>query len=259
MAPLGLEGVPVLIVGGLDVHRKRLMFDCLDTATGEARRGQTAPADRVHLRSWLVGSGGRDDVAFALEGCGGWRCVAGELAAAGVAADVAGPAGAAFARGRKRHAKRGKAGSRHLRELLAEGGLPECRIAPPKILGCRAMLGAYRGLRAEHTAWVQCVHGVFFRRGAPGSGRAPHRARPRSGTGGGRLSLAAGRAAAGGHRAGGARRPGGPAGGAAAPAAARRPQPDRGEGAGQPALRGRPGRSSGPCPAALSWGQARSS
>jgi len=64
---------------------------------------------------------GRDDVAFALEGCTGWRYVAGELAGSGVAAHVAEPPGTAFARGRKRHAKTDKTDSRHLRELLAEG------------------------------------------------------------------------------------------------------------------------------------------
>ena len=34
------------IVGGLDIHRKQLTFDYLDTATGEVKRGQIAPADR---------------------------------------------------------------------------------------------------------------------------------------------------------------------------------------------------------------------
>ena len=33
------------IVGGLDIHRKQLTFDYLDTATGEARCGQVRPAD----------------------------------------------------------------------------------------------------------------------------------------------------------------------------------------------------------------------
>jgi hypothetical protein len=37
------------IVGGLDIHRKQLTFDYLDTVTGEARRGQIAPAGRGHL------------------------------------------------------------------------------------------------------------------------------------------------------------------------------------------------------------------
>jgi len=31
------------IVGGLDIHRKQITFDYLDTVTGEVRRGQIAP------------------------------------------------------------------------------------------------------------------------------------------------------------------------------------------------------------------------
>ena len=93
------------IVGGLDIHRKQLTFDYLDTVTGEVKRGQVAPADRAHLRAWLGRFAGREDVAFALEGCTGWRYVAEELAAAGITAHVAEPADTAFARGRKRHAK----------------------------------------------------------------------------------------------------------------------------------------------------------
>ena len=94
------------IVGGLDIHRKQITFDYLDTVTGQVRRGQVAPADRAHLRAWLTRFSGRDDVAFAVEGCTGWRYVAEELAAAGVAVHLAEPADTAFARGRKRHAKR---------------------------------------------------------------------------------------------------------------------------------------------------------
>jgi hypothetical protein len=92
--------------------------------TGQVCRGQVSPADREHLRAWLARFAGRDDAAFAVEGCTGWRYVAGELAAAGIAAHLAEPAGTAFARGRKRHARTGKADCRHLRMLLAEGRLP---------------------------------------------------------------------------------------------------------------------------------------
>src|SRR2546429_58309 len=88
------------IVGGLDIHRKQLTFDYLDTVTGEVKRGQIAPADRAHLRAWLARFAGRDDVAFAVEGCTGWRYVAGELAAAGIAAHMGEPADTAAARGR---------------------------------------------------------------------------------------------------------------------------------------------------------------
>ena len=86
------------IVGGLDIHRKQITFDYLDTVTGEVRRGQIAPADRVHLRAWLARFAGRDDVAFAVEGCTGWRYVAEELAAAGIAAHLGEPADTAAAR-----------------------------------------------------------------------------------------------------------------------------------------------------------------
>jgi transposase len=61
------------IVGGLDIHRKQLTFDYRDTVTGEVKRGQVAPADRQHLRAWLARFAGREDVAFAVEGCTGWR------------------------------------------------------------------------------------------------------------------------------------------------------------------------------------------
>jgi transposase len=155
------------IVGGLDIHRKQLTFDYLDTVTGEVRRGQIAPADRQHLRTWLARFAGRGDVAFAMEGCTGWRYLAEELAAAGLAAHLAEPADTAAARGRKRHAKTDKTDSRHLRTLLAEGRLPECWIPPAHILECRALLELYHDLRTEHTAWVQRIHAVFFHQGAP--------------------------------------------------------------------------------------------
>ena len=74
------------IVGGLDIHRKQITFDYPGTGTGQVCRGQVSPADREHLRAWLARFAGCDDVAFAVEGCTGWRYVDGESAAAGVAA-----------------------------------------------------------------------------------------------------------------------------------------------------------------------------
>src|SRR6266516_4332833 len=169
-APAELEEVPMPIVGGLDIHRKQITFDYLDTVTGQVRRGQVAPADRAHLRAWLARFSGRDDVAFAVEACTGWRYIAEELAAAGIAVHLAEPADTAFARGRKRHAKTDKTDSRHLRMLLAEGRLPECWIPPGHIREARALLELYHDLRAEHTAWVQRIHAVLFHHGAPALG-----------------------------------------------------------------------------------------
>jgi transposase len=155
------------IVGGLDIHRKQLTFDYVDTDTGELQRGQVAPADRSHLAAWLARRfAGRRDVEFALEGCTGWRYVAEELAAAGAVAHVAEPADTAALRGRKRHAKTDRTDSRHLRQLLADGRLPECWIPPAHVLECRALLELYRDLRMEHTAWTQRIHAVLFHQGA---------------------------------------------------------------------------------------------
>ena len=154
------------IVGGLDIHRKQITFDYLDTVTGEVSRGQVAPADRVHLRAWLARFAGQHDAHFALEGCTGWRYVSEELAAAGITAHVAEPADTAALRGRKRHAKTDKTDSRHLRVTLADGRLPECWIPPSRILECRALLETYHDLRVQRTGWTQRIHAVLFHQGA---------------------------------------------------------------------------------------------
>ena len=151
------------IVGGLDIHRKQITFDYLDTVTGEVKRGPIAPADRAHVRAWLARFAGCGDVAFAVEGCAGWRYVAGELAAAGIAAHLGEPADTAALRGRKRHAKTDKTDARHLRSLLAGGRLPECWIPPAHILEYRALLETYHDLRRAHTAWVQRIHSSSMR------------------------------------------------------------------------------------------------
>ena len=155
------------IVGGLDIHRKQITFDCLDTDTGELRRGRIVPADRTHLAEWLTRHlAGCGEAHLAFEGCTGWRYVAEELARAGVTAHLAEPADTAALRGPKRHAKTDRADSAHLRQLLTDGRLPECWIPPAHILEARALLQTYQDLRVEHTAWVQRIHAVLFHQGA---------------------------------------------------------------------------------------------
>src|SRR2546429_9272435 len=79
-APPELEEVPMPIVGGLDIHRKQITFDYLDTVTGQVCRGQVSPADREHLRALLARFAYLEDVAFAVEGCIRWRYVSDQLA-----------------------------------------------------------------------------------------------------------------------------------------------------------------------------------
>ena len=93
------------IVGGFDVHRQQITFDYLDSDSGEVRRGQVRPATRESLRKWLERFSGRADVAFAVEGCTGWRFVVEELQRVGLEAHLAEPADTAALRGKKKRAK----------------------------------------------------------------------------------------------------------------------------------------------------------
>ena len=101
------------IVGGFDVHRAQITFDEVDTETGEIRTGQVCPATRANLRKWLEPLADRADVAFALEGCTGWRFVAEELTRAGVEVHLAEPADTATLRGKKKRAKTDRADACH--------------------------------------------------------------------------------------------------------------------------------------------------
>lgn len=158
------------IVGGLDIHRKQLTFDYLDTDTGQVRRGRLAPADREHLAGWLRRFDGGAEVTFAVEACTGWRYVVDELRRAGVHALLAEPADTAAARGRKRRAKTDRSDSKLLRELAVDGRVPQCWIPPDEILEYRALLECYHDLRREHTAWIQRIHATCFHQGTPALG-----------------------------------------------------------------------------------------
>jgi transposase len=149
----------VAIVGGLDIHRRQITFDYLDTDTGEVSRGKIAPADRQSVRSWLARFEGRNEMAFAMEGCTGWRFVVEELRRAGIEAHVAEPADTANQRGPKKRAKTDRADARLQRELLATGRLPESWIPPEHLLELRAKVRLYVALADERKGWMQRIHG----------------------------------------------------------------------------------------------------
>jgi transposase len=155
------------IVGGFDIHRRQITFDYLDTDTGEVSRGKITPADRVHVRKWLARFDGRRDVAFALEGCSGWRFVVEELKRIGIEAHLAEPADTATLRGRKKRAKTDRADARLQRELLAGGRLPESWIPPDHVLEVRAQVRLYKALADERKGWMQRVHATLFHQGSP--------------------------------------------------------------------------------------------
>src|SRR5258708_39578868 len=148
------------IVGGLDVHRRQITFDYVDTDTGRLQRGRITPACRAVLRRWLAERfAGRTDVAFAVEACTGWRFVVEECERAGIKASLAETADTSTARGRKRRGKTHAADPALLRELLAGGRLPTSRGPPQHVREMRATLELSQDLREEHTAWVHRDHG----------------------------------------------------------------------------------------------------
>src|SRR4051794_13313705 len=155
------------VVDGIDIHRAQLTFDYVDVDSGEVFRGRIAPADREQLRQWLRRFAGRSGVAFALEGCTGWRYVVEELQRAGITAHVAEPAETAARRGPKRRAKTDRSDAQLLRDLLMEGRIPESWIPPQPVLEARALVRLYKDLLDERTGWLQRVHAGLFHTGAP--------------------------------------------------------------------------------------------
>ena len=106
-------------------------------------------------------------MAFALEGCTGWRYVVEELQRAGIIAHVGEPAETAARRGPKRRAKTDRSDAQLLRDLLMEGRIPESWIPPAPVLEARALVRLYKDLLDERTGWLQRVHAGLFHMGAP--------------------------------------------------------------------------------------------
>src|SRR5438093_7611522 len=163
----GARGGPMAIIGGFDVHRAQITFDYLDTETGEVMTGQIRPATRLVLREWLGRFEAQEDVAFAVEGCTGWRFVVEELLKAGVEPHLAEPADTATQRGRKKRAKTDRADARLLRELLVQHRLPESWIPPAHVLEARTLGRLYVALMDERRAWQQRIHAQLFHQGVP--------------------------------------------------------------------------------------------
>jgi transposase len=162
--------VTVTILGGLDIHRAQLTYDYVDLATGEVQTGRIAPANRGQLRLWLERFQGLGEVAFALEGCTGWRYVVEELVRVGATAHVAEPAETAALRGRKSRAKTDRADARHLRQLLVDGRVPDSWIPPAHVLDARVLVRLYKDLVDERTGWLQRVHATLFHHGVAAVG-----------------------------------------------------------------------------------------
>ncbi len=155
------------IVAGFDVHRAQITFDALDRETGEVKRGRIRATPEA-VRDW-VGRFGGEEVHVAVEACTGWLFVCGALAEAGAVAHLAEPVETSALRGKKRRAKTDREDARWLRELLAEGRLPEAWIPPAHVLEWRTRSRLRKTLVDERTSWLQRVQATLFHHGISGA------------------------------------------------------------------------------------------
>jgi transposase len=154
------------IVAGFDVHRAQITFDALDRETGELRRGRIR-ATPEGVREW-VGRFAGEEIHVAVEACTGWLFVCEALAETGAVAHLAEPVETSALRGKKRRAKTDREDARWLRELLADGRLPEAWIPPAHVLEWRTRSRLRKTLVDERTSWLQRVQATLFHHGISG-------------------------------------------------------------------------------------------
>jgi transposase len=155
------------IVAGFDVHRSQITYDALDSETGELARGRIE-STAVAVRAWVERFPGRQ-IEVAVEACTGWLFVCQALGEAGAVAHLAEPAETSARRGSKRRAKTDRADARHLRELLAQGRLPEAWIPPAHVVEWRTGTRLRKTLVDERTQWLQRIRATLFHYGVPAS------------------------------------------------------------------------------------------
>src|SRR3954453_10047645 len=144
-----------------------MTFDELYTETGEVTRGRidSLPAavslwtERLHA----------PEVHVAVEACTGWLFVCDALLAAGAVAHLAEPVETRALRGRKRRAKTDREDARWLRELLAEGRLPEAWIPPEHVRQWRSRARMRHTLIDERTQWMQRIQATLYHHGISGT------------------------------------------------------------------------------------------
>lgn len=151
------------IIAGFDVHMRQITFDCLDSASGEVTRGRIA-SEPGAVSDWMDRFAGRE-VHVAIEACTGWLFVARAVQAGGGTAHLAETVKTRALRGRKRRAKTDRQDALRLRELLAEGRLPESWIAPEHVRQWRSRLHLRQAVIDERTQWLLRIRSVLYHHG----------------------------------------------------------------------------------------------
>src|SRR3954469_5183802 len=157
----------MVIVAGCDLHRRQITFDALDTETGEVKRGRIDSSPAA-VRLWTERLAARE-VHVAVEAWPGWLFVWDALVAAGATPHLAEPVETRALRGRKRRAKTDREDARWLRELLAEGRLPQAWIPPEHVRQWRSRSRMRHTLIGERTQWLQRIQATLFHHGVTGT------------------------------------------------------------------------------------------
>jgi hypothetical protein len=114
-----------------------------------------------------------------VEACAGWLFVCDALVAAGAVPHLAEPVETRALRGRKRRAKTDREDARRLRELLADGRLPEAWIPPEHVRQWRSRARLRHTLIGERTQWMQRIQATLFHHGVSGTPEKLRTRRPR--------------------------------------------------------------------------------
>jgi transposase len=91
------------------------------------------------------------------------------LVGAGAVAHLAEPCEKRALRGRKRRAKTDREDARWLRQLLADGRLPEAWIPPEHVRQWRSRARLRHTLIGERTRWIQRIRATLFHHGVSGT------------------------------------------------------------------------------------------
>jgi transposase len=91
------------------------------------------------------------------------------LVGAGAVAHLAEPCETRALRGRKRRAKTDREDARWLRQLLADGRLPEAWIPPEHVRQWRSRARLRHTLIGERTRWIQRIRATLFHHGVSGT------------------------------------------------------------------------------------------
>ena len=175
------------MVCGLDLHRRQITFDALEVESGQVWTGRVWQPDRERLRRWL-----REDVtehahggavAFAVEGCTGWRYVVEEVVAAGFRRMSPSRPRRRRRVARKRRAKTDRSDAGCCVSCWSRGGFRSRGSRRRSVLEARALVRLYKDLLDERTGGCSgCTPSLYQHGGAPdltsddaATGRRAHR------------------------------------------------------------------------------------